>query len=507
MSDRISESMSHHSRADPAESSSARPAASSCLWRWPAACRPRPGSRRSPTACRRVRADSASICATTCSQPSATTRTAPTFGCWQYAASVSCVTCMSGPSWPQPARCGSADRAGDGRGDAFGHDRRADDGGHDEDVIAHADAAVGTPEAVEARSAGHDRFSGASARRRDPRGRARWRRCACARARPARYRRVAVPIGLPYLITGSPARDRVNAILWPPAIALAHDDRPPVDVDRRARCERVERRRDVVARADDERPVVHWFTPLARNPPSTASNCPVTKLDASDARNTAAPTSSSTRPKRFIGVRIRNSCPRPDVSSSRFRSVSEHAGRDGIDGDAVRRPLDGERAREAGHAALLAVYAATSCSPTNDASDAMVMMRPRCRSTIGAPNTWQARSTPVRLVSMMRCQSSSRHLQRRHALGDAAAATRMSTRAKLSQARVAKRRRATRHRRHRPRISAVRRPSAAISAATVLDQIASPAGGDDVGAGRRRDRARARGRCRWCRRRRRRRGP
>ena len=55
-----------------------------------------------------ARADSASICATTCSQPSATTSTAPTFGCWQYAASVSCVTCMSGPSWPQPARWGSA---------------------------------------------------------------------------------------------------------------------------------------------------------------------------------------------------------------------------------------------------------------------------------------------------------------------------------------------------------------------------------------------------------------
>ena len=40
------------------------------------------------------------------------TSTAPTFGCPQYAASVSCVSAMSGPSWPQPARCGSATDTG-----------------------------------------------------------------------------------------------------------------------------------------------------------------------------------------------------------------------------------------------------------------------------------------------------------------------------------------------------------------------------------------------------------
>ena len=40
----------------------------------------------------------ASVCATTCSHPSAMTSTAPTFGCPQYAASVSCVSPMSGPS-------------------------------------------------------------------------------------------------------------------------------------------------------------------------------------------------------------------------------------------------------------------------------------------------------------------------------------------------------------------------------------------------------------------------
>ena len=54
------------------------------------------------------RASSASRCATTCSHPSATTMTAPTFGWRQYAASVSWVSARSGPSCPHPARCGSA---------------------------------------------------------------------------------------------------------------------------------------------------------------------------------------------------------------------------------------------------------------------------------------------------------------------------------------------------------------------------------------------------------------
>src|SRR5216117_1758383 len=54
----------------------------------------------------------------------------------------------------------------------------------------------------------------------------------------------------------------------------------------------------------------YWFTPLARKPPSTASMWPVTKLAASEERNTAAPTNSSTFPKRRMGVRNRNSLPR-----------------------------------------------------------------------------------------------------------------------------------------------------------------------------------------------------
>src|SRR5262249_37508999 len=65
----------------------------------------------------------------------------------------------------------------------------------------------------------------------------------------------------------------------------------------------------------------HWLTPLARNPPSTASSWPVTNVEASDARYTAAPTSSSRRPNRFIGVLTRNSWPRGPSRSVAFRSV------------------------------------------------------------------------------------------------------------------------------------------------------------------------------------------
>src|SRR6185503_12958561 len=71
----------------------------------------------------------------------------------------------------------------------------------------------------------------------------------------------------------------------------------------------------------------YWFTPLARKPPSTARSVPVTKLAPSEARKTAAPCSSSTRPKRRMGVRSRNSWPR-GVPSSRaaLRSVRKTPG-------------------------------------------------------------------------------------------------------------------------------------------------------------------------------------
>src|SRR4030095_784621 len=48
------------------------------------------------------------------------------------------------------------------------------------------------------------------------------------------------------------------------------------------------------------RPQNHWFTPLARKPPSTTRVIPVTKPAESEARKTAAPPRSSGLPKRFI---------------------------------------------------------------------------------------------------------------------------------------------------------------------------------------------------------------
>src|SRR5215831_19666661 len=71
----------------------------------------------------------------------------------------------------------------------------------------------------------------------------------------------------------------------------------------------------------------HWFTPLARNPPSTTIISPVTKLAASEARKIAAPASSSTFPNRFIGELSSNSRPRSVSSSNfRFRSVRKKPG-------------------------------------------------------------------------------------------------------------------------------------------------------------------------------------
>src|SRR5580704_6191484 len=52
-------------------------------------------------------------------------------------------------------------------------------------------------------------------------------------------------------------------------------------------------------------------------------------------------------------------------------------------------------------AALLAQYAATSNSATNDEIEPMLMMRPYLRSIMWRPKTWHARKVPLRLISMM----------------------------------------------------------------------------------------------------------
>ena len=57
---------------------------------------------------------------------------------------------------------------------------------------------------------------------------------------------------------------------------------------------------------------------VAVTPPSTYRMCPLTKFDASLARNTAAPTRSSTSPQRRDGVRPTSQ----RVNSASFTSVS-----------------------------------------------------------------------------------------------------------------------------------------------------------------------------------------
>src|SRR5712664_2670213 len=89
-------------------------------------------------------------------------------------------------------------------------------------------------------------------------------------------------------------------------------------------------------------------------PPSTTSRWPVTKLAASDARNTAAPANSSSWPNRFIGVRSKNSCPRA-VPSSRaaFKSVRNTPGTSALTqtpdvAHSIARVFEGSNARFAG---------------------------------------------------------------------------------------------------------------------------------------------------------------
>ena len=129
---------------------------------------------------------------------------------------------------------------------------------------------------------------------------------------------------------------------------------------------------------------------------------------ASDARNTAAPTSSS-MPAEALHRR-----PHQELLAARRieqRGVeigAEHARRDRIHGHVVRRPLDGQRARQPGDAGLARhvgrdLEQADERRQRRDVDDAARSLR----STIVAAEHLAARSVPVRLVSMIRCQSAS----------------------------------------------------------------------------------------------------
>src|SRR5439155_6198587 len=110
------------------------------------------------------------------------------------------------------------------RGDAIGNDRRADDGRHDEHVIADADTAVRPYVAAKLGCQCHHSIGSAiraaDATPKSPRPRVLATLCVCTWS-PGAMSRDAVPMGLPYLMTASWARIARSAILCPRGIASA----------------------------------------------------------------------------------------------------------------------------------------------------------------------------------------------------------------------------------------------------------------------------------------------
>ena len=87
-----------------------------------------------------------------------------------------------------------------------------------------------------------------------------------------------------------------------------------------------------------------------------------------------------------VGVRNLNSCPRAPLRISRFRSVSKTPGAMALTVTPWRAHSTASARVKPATAALLAVYAATSCSPTNDASEATPISRPEPRAIIDGAN-------------------------------------------------------------------------------------------------------------------------
>src|SRR5260370_41742580 len=156
------------------------------------------------------------------------------------------------------------------------------------------------------------------------------------------------------------------------------------------------------------KPRGYWFTPLARNPPSTTRISPVTKAEASLARKIADPTSSTVFPNRPIGVRISSSLPRSLSSSSFwFSAVRKTPGAIAFTVTPCELHSTASDFVSAPTAALLAAYAVTSFKLTNVFSEAMLMIRPYPRSSMCLPKIWHARSVPVTFVSIIPSQVSS----------------------------------------------------------------------------------------------------
>ena len=165
-------------------------------------------------------------------------------------------TRMSGPSWPQPARCGSATpTAGSALAMRSRDDRRADHRRHDEHVIAHADAAVRPPIARETRTFSHPRalrprasavalvgrlgqpharLGATRARPRSPRPRLLATLCVCTCAPAVNRRRRHADRAAVLDDRARRPRCRTSAILCPDGIARAPRPACRADVEARA---------------------------------------------------------------------------------------------------------------------------------------------------------------------------------------------------------------------------------------------------------------------------------
>ena len=322
---------------------------------------------------------------------------------------------------------------------------------------------------------------------RDRHVRARSRRCACARARRRRYPPRRVPIGLPYLTTRPPARNRAAA--RPCARAESLPPRRTV-----ARAERAARAPGRAVRAPSPRCRRALMTSTAftgsrrsrASPPSTAISCPVTnvarvrrEIDRRAHQLLDAPEAPHRRPRqKFLAARALS-------GSRRFKSVSKTPGAIAftVSRGAPTRPRAPASARRP-----------PPCSPCTprppaarryEASDAMPIRRPEPRAIIGGANDLIGAEHAGQVGVENLAPVGLGHLERRRrAWSMPAAATTMSTRLE-TRARHASRRRAQRPRgrRRRPDGAACAVPRASIAAATSVHGVAPPAGGDDVSAG------------------------
>ena len=147
------------------------------------------------------------------------------------------------------------------------------------------------------------------------------------------------------------------------------------------------------------------------------------------------------------------------LGAARHRRV-DRTRRDGVDGDAVRPELDGERLREADHAALRRdVVRHARARPTARSTTRSSRCGPNRAASMSGIAAWRQWNVPVRFTAIMRSHVSARDVGERRELVEPGARHHDLDRPEL----VAH---ARRSRRRRPR-GRRRRPAAAIACAPV----------------------------------------